>query len=117
MGAGAEREDAELDVVFRALADPTRRMILDVVRDGPRSTTEVVEAVCPRAGASRFAVMKHLRVLAEADLVRRVEGAGGRVEHALNAVPIQRVYERWVGRFAGCWAGWMVGVGEEIEGA
>ena len=56
----------DLDHVWKALADPTRRQILDVLRDGPRLTTEIVEQF---PNLSRFGVMKHLDVLREAGLV------------------------------------------------
>jgi len=96
-GAG-EQEGGEL--VFRALADATRRGILDVLRDGPRTTGGVAEAF---PGLSRFGVMKHLGVLEEAGLVVTRKEGRQRWNH-LNAVPLREVYERWVGRFAGAWS-------------
>ena len=60
----------DLDVVWKALADPTRRTILDLLRPGPRSTNEIVERI---PELSRFGVMKHLGVLREAGLVQTRE--------------------------------------------
>ena len=57
----------QLDPVWKALSDPTRRAILDLLRDGPRKTTEIVESF---PHLTRFGVMKHLDVLREAQLVQ-----------------------------------------------
>ncbi|MEL7305521.1 MAG: metalloregulator ArsR/SmtB family transcription factor [Myxococcota bacterium] len=80
------------DRVWRALADPTRREILDLLAMAPKTTGELVEtfdALC------RTAVMKHLDVLTRAELV--VVRREGRVRwNHLNPVPIQEVCERWV---------------------
>jgi len=82
--------------VFSALADPTRRRLLDSLfeRDG-RTLGELVDAV-PEMG--RFGVMKHLRVLEGADLVttRRV---GREKHHYLNPVPIRRLHDRWLDKY------------------
>lgn len=86
---------SDLDPVFKALADPTRRAILDLPREGPRTTTEIVRSF-PRL--TRFGVMKHIDVLRGAGLVNTRESGRLRV-NSLNAVPIRRVYERWVSRF------------------
>lgn len=90
----------ELDPVWKALSDPTRRAILDLLRQGPRTTTEIVEAF---GHLTRFGVMKHVEVLREAGLVNTREEGRQRV-NSLNAVPIQRIYERWVSRYEGFWA-------------
>ena len=88
------------DDVWKALADPTRRAILDLLRDGPRRTTEIADAF-PKM--TRFGVMKHLDVLREAKLV--LSRAEGRERfNALNAVPIRQIYERWVSKYADLWA-------------
>jgi DNA-binding transcriptional ArsR family regulator len=83
------------DRVFKALADPTRRRLLDRLfeRDG-RSLTEL------EAGAemTRFGVMKHLRVLEDAGLV--VTRRSGREKlHFLNPVPIRLIHDRWIDKF------------------
>jgi uncharacterized protein YndB with AHSA1/START domain/DNA-binding transcriptional ArsR family regulator len=83
------------DLIFRALADPTRRRLLDLLfqRDG-RTLTDLEGAFA----MSRFGVSKHLGVLEEAELVlsRRV---GREKLHYLNRVPVQTIYERWVSKY------------------
>lgn len=82
------------DGIWRALADSTRRTLLDELAKAPRTTGELVE-LCPQL--CRTAVMKHLDVLEEAGLlfVRRE----GRVRwNHINAMPIQNVYDRWVSK-------------------
>ena len=83
------------DAVFRALADPTRRFLLDQLyaRDG-RTLRELESAV----EMTRFGVMKHLRVLEDAGLV--VTRREGREKlHFLNVVPIRLVHDRWIDKF------------------
>ena len=102
------------DAVFRALADPTRREILDLLfaRDG-RSVGEVCAAFEDRMG--RFGVMKHLAVLAEADLVVSVRD--GRTKHLhLNPVPIELVANRWIGKYAARVTAALVGLQQHVEG-
>jgi DNA-binding transcriptional ArsR family regulator len=85
-----------VDEVFRALADPSRRHLLDVLfkRDG-RTLTEL----SAQLDMTRFGTMKHLRVLEEAGLVvTRREGREKR--HFLNAVPIQMIFDRWVSKYS-----------------
>jgi DNA-binding transcriptional ArsR family regulator len=80
------------EAVFKALADATRRSLLDTLRDGPATTGELCSA---HTEMSRFGVMDHLRVLHEAGLIV-VEPVGRtRVNH-LNPVPIREVYQRWI---------------------
>jgi DNA-binding transcriptional ArsR family regulator len=83
------------DLVFRALADPTRRLLLDRLfeRDG-RTLTELESELA----MSRFGVMKHLRVLEEAGLVAtRKEGRSK--HHFLNPVPIRLIHDRWIDKY------------------
>jgi DNA-binding transcriptional ArsR family regulator len=83
------------DRVFRALADPTRRLLLDrlFARDG-RTLTELESGL----DMTRFGVMKHLRVLEEAGLV--VTRRSGREKlHFLNPVPIRLVHDRWIDKY------------------
>jgi uncharacterized protein YndB with AHSA1/START domain/DNA-binding transcriptional ArsR family regulator len=83
------------DLVFKALADPTRRLLLDRLfeRDG-RTLTELESQL----EMTRFGVMKHLRVLEEAGLV--VSRKTGRTRsHYLNPVPIRRIHDRWIGKY------------------
>jgi DNA-binding transcriptional ArsR family regulator len=83
------------DRVFKALADPTRRFLLDLLfaRDG-RTLTELESEL----EMTRFGVMKHLRVLEEADLV--ITRKSGREKlHYLNPVPIRSIYDRWIDKY------------------
>lgn len=101
----------ELDAVWKALSDPTRRAILDLLRQGPRTTTELVEAF-PKL--SRFGVMKHIDVLRAAGLVETREEGRQRV-NSLNVVPIRQIYERWVGRFEELWSSHLLRIKESAE--
>jgi DNA-binding transcriptional ArsR family regulator len=101
----------KLDPVWKALSDPTRRAMLDILRDGPRTTTELVDAF-PRL--TRFGVMKHVDVLRKAGLVQTREVGRQRV-NSLNAMPIRQIYERWVGPFQELWTGHLLGLKEAIE--
>ena len=86
---------ADDDLVFKALADPTRRFLLDLLfsRDG-RTLGELDAEV----EMTRFGVMKHLRLLEEAGLV--VTRKSGREKlHFLNPVPIRLVHDRWIGKY------------------
>src|SRR5262245_38874939 len=94
---GANMLDDELDGVWKALSDSTRRSILDFLRQGPRTTTEIVEAF---PHLSRFGIMKHIDVLREAGLVLTHEERRQRI-NSLNVVAIRQIYERWVGGFEG----------------
>ncbi|WP_233494035.1 ArsR/SmtB family transcription factor [Desertihabitans brevis] len=87
------------DLVFRALADPVRRLLLDALfqRDG-RSLGELEAVVNEHVEMTRFGVAKHLRLLEQADLV--VARKQGRVKvHHLNPVPIQQIHQRWIGKY------------------
>jgi DNA-binding transcriptional ArsR family regulator len=90
----------DLDQTWKALADETRRTILDFLRSGPKPTTAIVEQF-PKL--SRFAVMKHLDVLRQAALVVTREEGRQRI-NSLNAVPIRMIYERWVCNYQDLWA-------------
>ena len=84
-----------MDAVFRALADPTRRQLLDSlhVRNG-----QTLNALCERTDMTRQAVTKHLAILEEANLIATVRN-GREKEHYLNPVPINEIAERWIGKF------------------
>src|SRR5256884_4038531 len=101
----------DLDAVWKALSDPTRRAILDLLRRGPRTTTAIVEAF-PRL--TRFGVMKHIDVLREAGLVNTREEGRQRV-NSLNAVPIRQIYERWVSRYEDFWANKLLRLSEDVQ--
>jgi DNA-binding transcriptional ArsR family regulator len=101
----------DLDDVWRALANPTRRRLLDLLRDEPRTTGKLAEAL----GENRFVVMQHLALLREAHLVT-VLADGRRRINFLNPIPIQHIYERWVGKYQGDWASALVGLKHTVEG-
>ncbi|MFT3811370.1 MAG: helix-turn-helix domain-containing protein [Micropepsaceae bacterium] len=84
------------DAVFKALAAPTRRQILDLLRDTPATTGEL----CIRFPAlDRCTVMQHLKVLEDADLII-VQRKGRERWNYLNALPIKRIHDRWIGPYA-----------------
>ena len=101
----------DLDPVWRALSDPTRRSILDLLRTSPLTTTEIV-AHFPNL--SRFGVMKHVTVLRDAGLVQE-RWEGRRVINSLNVVPIRLIYERWVSGYQDLWAGTLTSLKKSLE--
>jgi DNA-binding transcriptional ArsR family regulator len=101
----------KLDAIWKALSDPTRRSILDLLRDRPRTTTELVDAF---PHITRFGVMKHLDVLREAHLVQTREAGRQRV-NSLNVVPIRQIYERWVSPFRDLWSSELLRIKELAE--
>jgi DNA-binding transcriptional ArsR family regulator len=102
---------ADLDEVFKALADPSRRRILDLVRERPGIN---VNELTEHFDFSRFATMKHLKVLEEARLVLgKKEWKEKRLY--LNAVPIQMIYDRWISRYAGKWAKSLINLKDQTE--
>jgi DNA-binding transcriptional ArsR family regulator len=105
------RRTEDLAPVWRALANPLRRRMLDLLRTGPLATGDLADRF-PKH--SRFAVMQHLRVLEEGGLVvhRR---AGRRRLNYLNPVPIQQIYHRWVSQYAEPWAESLVALKGEVE--
>ena len=86
---------AEDDLVFKALADPTRRFLLDLLFARSGQTLTELES---QLEMTRFGVMKHLRVLEEADLVT-TQRSGREKLHYLNPVPIRLVHDRWIGKY------------------
>ena len=101
----------DLDPVWKALTDPTRRAILDLLRGGPCTTTEIVEQF---PELTRFGVMKHLSVLRDAGLVQdRWEGRQ-RI-NSLNVIPIRRIYERWVSGYQDLWASKLTSLKQSLE--
>lgn len=101
----------DLDLVWKALSDPTRRSILDLLRKGPMTTTEIVDRF---PSLTRFGVMKHLSVLRDAGLVQdRWEGR--RRINSLNAVPIRLIYERWVSGYQDLWASKLTSLKKSLE--
>jgi len=103
--------DDALDPVFRALADPTRRAILDALFERDGQSLSALEAGLPM---SRFGVMKHLRVLEAANLVS-ARKSGREKLHFLNPVPIAAVHDRWVSRYARRWTGPLITLKRQLE--
>ncbi|MCA9141104.1 MAG: helix-turn-helix transcriptional regulator [Planctomycetales bacterium] len=102
---------ADSDEIWKALADPTRRAILDLLRDGAKQTTEIVQQF-PQL--SRFGVMKHLEVLRASKLVNT--RSEGRVRiNSLNAAPLRDAVERWIGKYEGFWANTMLRIRDDAE--
>src|SRR3954453_19804738 len=100
-----------VDAVFKALADPTRRSLLDELFREDGQTLGALEARLPM---SRFGVMKHLKVLEEAGLV--VPRRRGREKlHFLNPVPIRLVHDRWVSKYAEPWAAGLSDLKHDLE--
>jgi DNA-binding transcriptional ArsR family regulator len=100
-----------MDEVFKALADPTRRGLLDQLFERDGQTLGELEG---RLSMSRFGVMKHLRVLEEAGLVT-TRRRGREKLHFLNPVPIRLVHDRWVSKYAEPWASALSELKQEIE--
>jgi DNA-binding transcriptional ArsR family regulator/uncharacterized protein YndB with AHSA1/START domain len=104
---GLEEETAPL---WRALADPTRRRILDLLRERPRVTGEIAA----QFAISRIAVMRHLEVLREAGLVASRK-RGRERWHYLNAVPLQKLQRRWAEPVAAGFASTLLRLQETVE--
>lgn len=87
------------DLVFKGLADPVRRLLLDALfeQDG-RPLKELEAIVNEHTPMTRFGVAKHLKVLEDAALVT-VRRHGREKLHYLNPVPIQAIHERWIGKY------------------
>ena len=101
----------DADAVFRALADPTRRALLDELfkHDG-----QALGALVRRLTMTRFGVMKHLRVLEQAGLV--ITRRRGREKlHFLNPVPIRLIHDRWIDKYTEPWTSMLSGLKHELE--
>jgi uncharacterized protein YndB with AHSA1/START domain len=102
---------SDMDEVFKALADPTRRSLLDRLYSEDGQALKALEAGVPM---TRIGVMKHLRVLEDAGLV--VTKRRGREKlHYLNPVPIRLVHDRWVSKYAEPWAATLTGLKTRLE--
>src|SRR2546423_1719375 len=102
-----------MDDVFRALADPTRRSLLDELF---REDGQTLTALGERLPMTRFGVMKHLKVLEEAGLV--VTRRRGREKlHFLNPVPIRLIHDRWVSKYSEPWVSGLSGLKQTLEAA
>ena len=100
-----------VDEVFKALADPTRRGLLDELH---REDGQTLTALERRVPMTRFGVMKHLKVLEDAGLVT-TKRSGREKLHFLNPVPIRLVHDRWVSRYSEPWAATLTGLKKAIE--
>ena len=100
--------------MFKALADPTRRAILDSLftTDG-----QTIGQLCDQfAQMTRFGVMKHLAVLADADLVVAIR-SGREKRHYLNPVPIEQIANRWISRYAARFTSALVALDDQVRTA
>jgi DNA-binding transcriptional ArsR family regulator len=100
------------DAVFKALADAKRREILDLLKDGPKTTGELCEHF---QGLDRCTVMQHLGVLERADLVI-VKRQGRNRWNYINPIPIKEIYDRWISRYASNAVQLLARMKKEIEG-
>ena len=103
-------DDDDAGLLWRALADPTRRRILDLLRERPRITGEVAAGF----PVSRIAVMRHLEVLSDAGLVTSRK-RGRERWHYLNAVPLQKLHRRWADPAAAGFASALLRLQESVE--
>jgi DNA-binding transcriptional ArsR family regulator len=103
--------DDDHDLIFKALADPTRRFLLDQLfqRDG-LTLTELESQV----EMTRFGVMKHLRLLEDAGLVV-TQWSGREKRHFLNPVPIRLIHDRWIGKYRERRVSALVALKNELE--
>ncbi|MEM7247135.1 MAG: metalloregulator ArsR/SmtB family transcription factor [Acidobacteriota bacterium] len=104
-------EQDDLAEVWKGLSNPIRRSMLDALRDGPLTTSELAE-LFPEL--SRFAVMQHLKVLEEGQLIIHRKSGRQRFNY-LNPIPIQHVYHRWVRQYEANWAEALVSLKSELE--
>jgi DNA-binding transcriptional ArsR family regulator len=100
-----------MDEVFKALADPTRRALLDELFREDGQTLTALEGRLPM---TRFGVMKHLRVLERTNLIT-TRRRGREKLHFLNPVPIQLIHDRWVSKYAEPWAATLSGLKQDLE--
>ena len=100
-----------MDAVFKALADPTRRNLLDELF---RADGQTLGALERRSPMTRFGVMKHLKVLEQAGLVT-TKRRGREKLHFLNAVPIRLIHDRWVSKYAEPWVAGLSRLKHDIE--
>src|SRR2546421_2931079 len=100
------------EAAFRALADASRRILLDRLFERDGQALEELEAALPEM--TRFGVMKHLRVLEAAHLVT-TRRAGRRKLHFLNPVPIRLIHDRWVSKYAEPWVSGLSDLKQDLE--
>lgn len=105
-------DNAAMDEVFKALADPGRRALLDSLRLKEGQTLAELCTVLPEM--SRFGVMKHLRILEQAHLVLS-EKVGRTKRHHLNPVPIREIHDRWISNYAEPIVAGLLALREQVE--
>ncbi|GJM34198.1 MAG: hypothetical protein DHS20C18_31990 [Saprospiraceae bacterium] len=91
---------SDTESIWKALADPTRRKLMDLVRESPKTTGELVDEF---DSIGRCAVMKHLSILENASLILPRKEGKYRWNY-INAIPLQEIYERWVKKYEAQWA-------------
>ena len=100
-----------MNLVFKALANATRRRICDALRDRPLTTGQLADIFAP---LDRCTVMQHLKVLERAGLVVAARKGRERFNH-LDAMPIQEIHERWIGPHAAHAAAGLLGLKRALE--
>ena len=105
-------DDQQLDRLFGALSDASRREMLEIIRAKPGA---LVRDVSERFDLSRIAVMRHLRVLESAGLITS-EKVGRERHHHFNAAPIQMVRDEWMARYGSFWSERMADLKRRLEG-
>ena len=106
-------EEIDEDLVFKALASPTRRRLLDLLKDEPRTTGDLCRRV---AELDRCTVMQHLRVLEQAGLVIAQRRGRERWNH-LDPLPIKQIHDRWIGAYAAAAVDLLADLRSDLEGA
>ena len=104
--------EAQLDLVFRALGNATRRALCDALKDRPLTTGQLCDLF---PGLDRCTVMQHLRVLEGAGLVVAAKKGRERFNH-LDAMPIAEIHRRWIGPHAAGAAAGLLGLKDALEG-
>jgi DNA-binding transcriptional ArsR family regulator len=105
--------DDDLDRVFKALANPVRRRLLDAIKDGPRTTGQLCAA---EPSLDRCTVMQHLKLLESAELILVRREGRERWNH-LNAMPIKAVHDRWIAPYARAAVAMLEDLKTRVEGA
>lgn len=101
----------DMDATFQALANKTRRQILDLVKDNPGC---LVMDICEHFDMSRIAVMKHLKILEQASLLV-TEKIGKEKHHYFNVIPIQQIYDRWTDEYSRFMASRLTAFKDQVE--
>ncbi len=99
------------DLVWKALSSPVRRQILDALREGSQTTGDLADRF---PDLSRYAVMQHLGVLVDAELVL-IHREGRLRWNSLNVIPIQRIHQRWIQPYQALWASSLLELKRQAE--